>query len=380
MAEDTLENARILLVEDDKSISTLFNYHLTKAGFSVEVAGDGKEGYKKACEYSPQIIISDVMMPIMNGFDFRKKVLNDDKLKGIPFVFLTAKGEDEDVLLGYDLNIEDYIIKSSSMKVVIAKVRAILKSLQKERTKTVEEVQKAADSMSATVVPEKFPQFDDFSIKHWYVPFENVPGGDFIDYFKFDDDNIVVILGDVMGKKWGAFYFAVAYAGYVRSAVRFVLQSTKNLSPSEILNRVNESVFDDERIAEVFITLSVVTINRKEMSAKYCGAGDLPLVHKSDKIEIIKNKGLLLGFSKEGNYKDSEIKLSKGDSLILFTDGITESKKFDTEEMIGEEYIYDMVNNVDSGKELFEAVKDNISQITNNKFSDDVSLICIQSI
>ena len=380
MTDQNLDNAKILLVEDDKSIATLFNYHLTKAGFSVETAGNGKEGYKKACKYNPQIIISDVMMPVMNGFEFRKKVLEDEKLKGIPFVFLTAKGEDEDVLLGYDLNIEDYIIKSSSMKVVVAKVRAILKSLQKERTKTVEEVQKAADSMGATVVPDKFPDFENFNIKHWHVPFQNVPGGDFIDYFKFDDDNIVIILGDVMGKKWGAWYFAVAYAGYVRSAVRFVLQSTKNLSPGEILKKVNESVFNDERISEVFITLSVVTVNKKNMTAKYCGAGDLPLVHKSDKIEIIKSNGLLLGFNNEGEYNDSKIKLSKGDSLILFTDGITESRRIDTDEMIGEEYIYNMIGNVNSDKELIEAVKEDVSIITNNKFADDISLICIQSI
>lgn len=380
MTEENMDNAKILLVEDDNSIATLFNYHLTKAGFSVEIAGNGKEGYQKACIFNPQIIISDVMMPIMNGFEFRKKVLADEKLKGIPFVFLTAKGEDEDVLLGYDMNIEDYIIKSSSMKVVVAKVRAILKSLQKERTKTVEEVQKAADSMGATVVPEKFPQFEGFSIKHWHVPFQNVSGGDFIDYFIFDDHNIVVILGDVMGKKWGAWYFAVAYAGYVRSAVRFVLQSTKNLSPSEILKKVNESVFNDERISEVFITLSVVTVNKKNMTAKYCGAGDLPLVHKSDKIEIIKSNGLLLGFKNEGEYKDSEIKLTKGDSLILFTDGITESTRVDTDEMIGEDYIYNMIGNVNSDEELIGAIKEDVMVITDNKFADDISLICIQSI
>ena len=380
MTENKFENAKLLLVEDDQSISTLFKYNLTKAGFVVEVATNGQDGYEKAEAISPDLIISDVMMPVMNGFEFRKKLLSDENLKGIPFVFLTAKGEDEDVLLGYDLHIEDYIIKSSSIKVVVAKVRAILKSLEKERSKTVEEVQKAADSMGATVVPDSFPSFENFSIKHWHVPFQNVPGGDFIDYFKFDEDNIVIILGDVMGKKWGAWYFAVAYAGYVRSAIRFVLQSAEDLSPSYILSKVNESVFNDERISEVFITLSVVIINKKEMLAKYCGAGDLPLVHKSSEVNIIKNNGLLLGFKKEGEYKDIEIKLSKGDALLLFTDGITESRRIDNDEMIGEEYIYEMIGNANSERELIEIVKEDVSLISNRNFSDDVSLICIQSV
>lgn len=374
------ENAKLLLVEDDKSISTLFKYNLTRAGFSVEVAKNGKEGYETARRIIPSIIISDVMMPVMDGFEFRKKLLNDENLKGIPFVFLTAKGEDEDVLMGYDLNIEDYIVKSSSMKVVVAKVRAILNSLEKERSKTVGEVQKAADNLAATVVPDSYPQFENFSIKHWHLPYQNVPGGDFIDYFKFDDDNIVIVLGDVMGKRWGAFYFAIAYAGYVRSSVRFALQSAKNLSPGEILDRVNESVFNDERISEVFITLSVVIVNKKTMTAKYCGAGDLPLVHKSKSVRIIKSNGLLLGFDKEGEYEDAEIKLSKGDALFLFTDGITESRIAESNEQIGEDYIYKFIEKMNSGNDMIEAVKEEVVSVTNNKFSDDISLICIQSI
>lgn len=371
--------AKILLVEDELNIAKLFEFNLKKAGFTVEIANNGKEGFDMAREVNPDIIISDIMMPETDGFEFRKLILQDTELRKIPFVFLTAKGEEEDILEGYDLDIHDYIIKTASTKIVIAKVNAILSSHKKEKAKVVEEVQQAADNMRATVVPKEFPVFEGYQIRHWHVPFENVPGGDFIDYFKFDDDNMVVILGDVMGKKWGAWYFAVAYAGYVRSAVRFALQSVEDLSPAKIISKVNESVFKDERIAEVFITLSVIIINNKTNKIKYSGAGDLPLVYRKDKVDFILSKGLLLGFDESSEYKDHELDLVPGDELFLLTDGIMESRNHSAEQF-GHEGFLNALKDSPEGADSIEAVKKSFNDHTEGKYEDDVSLIEIKKI
>jgi len=370
-------NGRILLVEDEFNIAKLFNYNLTKAGFQCEVAGNGKEGYELAEKIKPDLIISDVMMPEVDGYEFRRLLLNNPELKQIPFVFLTAKGEEEDILQGYDLEIEDYIIKTSSPKVVIAKVSAILKSLEKERVKVVDEVQKAADSMGTKVVPEEFPQFEGFQIKHWHMPFKSIPGGDFIDYFKLDENNLAIIFGDVMGKRWGAWYFAIAYAGYVRSAARFVLESSSDYQPSHILHKVNESVFKDERIAEVFITLSIIILDKKNKTARYAGAGDLPLIFKSDGVERIISKGVLLGFSKSGEYEDTEIKLKSGDELFLVTDGITEARdKSGT--LYGEDKLMDFIASMNAGQDSMEQIQKEILDYTGGEMDDDVSLIAVK--
>jgi len=377
----TQENSKItgtiLLVEDEFNIAKLFSYNLTKAGFRCEVASNGREGMTLAEKVHPDLIISDVMMPEVDGYEFRKLLLEHDVLKHIPFVFLTAKGDEEDILQGFDLEIEDYIIKTSSPKVVIAKVSAILKSLEKERVKVVDEVQKAADSMGTKTVPDEFPVLDGLQIKHWHMPFKNVPGGDFIDYIKMDDDNLAIILGDVMGKRWGAWYFAVAYAGYVRSAARFVLESTNENSPSHILQKVNESVFKDERISEVFITLSVIIIDNKNKIAKYSGAGDLPLIVKSKEVERIISKGVLLGFSKSGEYEDYELKLTTGDELFLVTDGITEARN-KTGELYGEERFMKFVGSLNGNEDTIEQIKKEILDYTGGEMDDDVSIIAVK--
>jgi sigma-B regulation protein RsbU (phosphoserine phosphatase) len=375
--ENSKTSGTILLVEDEFNISKLFSYNLTKAGFHCEVACNGREGMEVAEKIHPDLIISDVMMPEVDGYEFRKRLLEHPDLKQIPFVFLTAKGDEDDILQGFDLEIEDYIIKTSSPKVVIAKVSAILKSLEKERVKVVDEVQKAADSMGAKTVPDEFPVLEGVQIKHWHMPFKNVPGGDFIDYFKMDDDNLAIILGDVMGKRWGAWYFAVAYAGYVRSAARFVLESSNEYSPSHILQKVNESVFKDERISEVFITLSVIIINTKNKIAKYSGAGDLPLIVKSKVVERIISKGVLLGFSKSGEYEDYELKLTSGDELFLVTDGITEARN-KAGELYGEERFMKFVGSLNGNEDTIEQIKKEILDYTGGEMDDDISVIAVK--
>jgi phosphoserine phosphatase RsbU/P len=369
---------KILLVEDEFNIAKLFKYNLTKAGYLCEVATNGREGLEMADRYKPDLIISDVMMPEVDGFEFRKLLLENPELKKIPFVFLTAKAEEDDILEGYNLEIEDYIVKTSSPKIVLAKVAAILKTLEKERSKVVDEVQRAADSMGVKVVPDEFPKFEGFEIKHWHLPHKNVPGGDFIDYIKIDEDNMIVVLGDTMGKRWGAWYFAVAYAGYVRSATRFVLESSKEYRPSEIIQKVNESVFRDERISEVFITLSIIIINKKNKRLKYSGAGDLPMFYKSSTgVESFSSQGLLLGFSQAGEYEDHEIELKNGDEIFIVTDGITEARNA-SGEMYREEGFVNFLASLKDNEDSIEQIKNEVFRFTGGELDDDLSLIMIK--
>ncbi|MDP2364601.1 MAG: response regulator, partial [Ignavibacteria bacterium] len=314
---------KILFVDDDSSMARLFKYNLEKAGYQCAVANSVDEAMTMIKNQIPDVIVSDIMMPKTDGFEFRKMILDVPSLKDIPFIFLTAKGSEEDILEGYDLGITDYVVKTAGPKLVVAKVTAIVKSLGNERKKVISELQEATSSLRTKVVPDTFPVFDGFSISHLHIPFKGIPGGDFLDYYQLDDNNLVIILGDVMGKKWGAWYFAYAYAGYIRSALRSVLQDSKEYSPSEILQKVNLTVYGDTKISEVFATLSVIIINNQTMQLKYSGAGDIPIIYKQSDGELlrVKSKGLLLGFSKVGEYEDNVLQMKQGDQVYLTTDG-----------------------------------------------------------
>ncbi len=376
------QQAKILLVDDDRSLGMLFQYNLKKEGFKCEYAAGADEGYRKAQEFNPDLIISDIMMPEKDGFEFRRMLLANDSLKGIPFVFLTSKGEEDDILEGYDLGIADYVLKTAGPRVVVAKVSAIVKSLGKERQKAVSELQHAADSMHVKVVPDKTPEFEGFEISQWHQTYKGIPGGDFLDYFVLDENNLAIILGDVMGKKWGAWYFAFAYAGYVRSAIRVVLQNTSELTPSVILQQVNKSVYKDAKVSEVFATLSIVILNKKNKTLKYTGAGDLPLLYLdrvNNKFRKLQSKGLLLGFSPEGGYEDINITLNRNDCIFIVTDGIIESRNSEGEQF-GAKRMSEVIKSISLSDNPMEKLKAEFREFTGGNFEDDISLITIKAL
>lgn len=371
---------RILLVDDDPGLSRMFQYNLERAGFECKTAISAEEGLDLLSVFQPDVIISDIMMPKVNGFEFRKIILEQPKWKSIPFIFLTARSEEQDILDGYEQDITDYVIKTEGPKVIVAKVKAIIKSLSQERQKVVSELHQAADSLRVKVVPETFPEFEGFDIKHLHMPFEGIPGGDFIDYFKIDDSHLAVILGDVMGKKWGAWYFAFAYAGYVRSALRGVFQSSNSFSPSVLLNEVNKSVFKDAKVSEVFSTISAVILDNKNFSATYTGAGDLPLIYKNaidNSVSSIRSKGMLLGFSLNGEYEDTALDVKSGDYLLITTDGIIETRNTGGEQY-GSERLMELTKTFTNGQDEPVEIKKSISEFSDCKYEDDISLITIK--
>ena len=276
------------------------------------------------------------------------------------------------------MGITDYVVKTAGPKLVVAKVSAIINSLGNERKKVISELQEATSSLRTKVVPDTFPVFDGFSISHIHIPYKGIPGGDFLDYYQLDENNLAVILGDVMGKKWGAWYFAYAYAGYIRSALRSVLQNAKDYSPSEILQQLNLTVYGDTKISEVFATLSIIIINNKTNELKYSGAGDIPIIYKNSEGELlsIKSKGLLLGFSKMGDYEDNVIQLKAGEQVYLTTDGITDSRAKSLESF-GEHRLYEIIRDIKTDENSLEIIQRKFDEFTESEYDDDISLILI---
>ena len=103
---------KILIVEDEETISSMYKASMSKAGFEVVLANDGKEGLKIATESKPNLILLDIMMPKMDGFAVLEKLKSDDSTKNIPVVMLTNLGQSEDKEKGRKLGAVDYWVKA----------------------------------------------------------------------------------------------------------------------------------------------------------------------------------------------------------------------------------------------------------------------------
>jgi len=117
---------RILVVDDERDIVDLIRYNLTKEGYDVLVAYNGQEGLAKA-RPAPDLVVLDVMMPVMDGFEACRRLKADPQTSGIPVVFLTAKGGEVDEVVGLELGADDYIQKPISPRKLVARVKAILR-------------------------------------------------------------------------------------------------------------------------------------------------------------------------------------------------------------------------------------------------------------
>ena len=121
------ENAKILLVDDEEDILALLKYNLEKEGFTVETALNGKEGVTKAKDMQPDLVVLDVMMPVMDGMEACVEMREIPSLKDIFIVFLTARGEDYSQIAGYDSGADDYITKPIKPRVLVSKIKALLR-------------------------------------------------------------------------------------------------------------------------------------------------------------------------------------------------------------------------------------------------------------
>ena len=126
---------KILLVDDEKDIVEFLQYNLVQEGFKVITAYNGKEALEKISQ-KPDLIILDVMMPKMNGYDVCSKIRSMDEFKSTPIIFLTAKGGEQAEVMGLNLGADDFIQKPISPKKLTARVKANLRKLETVHTET----------------------------------------------------------------------------------------------------------------------------------------------------------------------------------------------------------------------------------------------------
>jgi len=117
----------ILVVEDDENIQQLVGYNLAKAGFHVLYADNGEQALSLIKRERPELIVLDLMLPGLSGFEICKLVRKDPKTKSLPIVMLTAKSEENDIAAGLDLGADDYITKPFSPKILVSRIKAALR-------------------------------------------------------------------------------------------------------------------------------------------------------------------------------------------------------------------------------------------------------------
>jgi DNA-binding response OmpR family regulator len=129
----------ILIVEDDRNLAGLLKYNLEKAGYGCFHAASGEEALDELQRHAVSLVLLDIMLPGIDGFEVCRRIRQDVQYSDLPIVMLTAKGEEIDKVFGFELGIDDYVVKPFSPRELNLRIRAILKRDRRNRT-SVQEV------------------------------------------------------------------------------------------------------------------------------------------------------------------------------------------------------------------------------------------------
>jgi len=184
---------RILVIDDDKHILELIKLYLDKEGYETVVAADGEEGVQKFKASSPSLVVLDIMLPIMDGWQVCREIRRIDNT---PIIMLTAKGEVFDKVLGLELGADDYILKPFEPKELLARIKAIIR-----RVNSKEEPPELVSYKGLAV------NISDYTVEYDGVRMEMPPKEIELLYFLASHPNKVFTREQLLEQVWGFEYF-----------------------------------------------------------------------------------------------------------------------------------------------------------------------------
>jgi two-component system phosphate regulon response regulator PhoB len=122
-----MSKAQILIVEDDRSLADVLDYNLRQDGYQTVVANDGQDGLRQAKLRTPDLIVLDLMLPLVDGLEICRRLRADPVTRNILVLMLTAKTEETDEVVGFSVGTDDYVAKPFSVKVLLERIRALLR-------------------------------------------------------------------------------------------------------------------------------------------------------------------------------------------------------------------------------------------------------------
>jgi len=121
---------RILVIEDERALTKVLTYNLEREGYEVVVAHDGQEGLRKAQTLLPDLVLLDLMLPVLGGLEVCRELRGGERTRDIPIIMLTAKAEETDQIVGFSLGADDYVTKPFSVKVLLQRIKALQRRVE----------------------------------------------------------------------------------------------------------------------------------------------------------------------------------------------------------------------------------------------------------
>jgi phosphoserine phosphatase RsbU/P len=362
----------ILVVEDEQTLRRLLEYRLQKL-YDVRTAANGEEALARVEEKAPDLIISDIMMPRMDGFALQEALHRKPTTKAIPFIFLTAKADEQSRIRGRNTGVDDYITKPFDIELLLSRIERLL-----ERTRVFQTNLNASigQDFSQRLMPKKLPEFDGYRVGFTSRPLEH-GGGDLFDWTEYQPGKFLITMGDVMGKGLHAKFYAFSFLSYVRGTMHAMLQTTS--SPADLMTRINEVLMKDVVMEDTFASLMIVQWEPDIHRITYTNAGHCrPILTSPNSAGIVDHSEIVLGLDNQAVFTDTVLEIEPGAAFVMYTDGLIEQRSPEGD-MVGEEGLITAVTIARAASNPVDRLLAHVlDQSGTSDFGDDIIVFWLQ--
>lgn len=394
---------KILIAEDEKVSRRLLESRLKKWGYQVTAAEDGQEAWEIFQKEHFSMVISDWMMPKMDGLELLRCIRASERPGYVYTILLTARTEKEDILAGMESGADDFITKPFDKDELLARLKVGLRitDLERDLAQRNQELEKinqrmrkdlqAAAKIQQSLLPAKLPECETANFAWKYVPCDEL-AGDTLNLFYLDEDNIGLYLLDVSGHGVPAALLSVNLSRIINpnpgqsDLLKEQIPGSRGyqlVCPEDVADRLNQR-FPLDSSTEQYFTIQYAQLNVKTGSLTFISAGHPPMIHvkadgSSTAIQVRSMPiGFMVGVGKV--YEEKTLNLKAGERLYFYSDGIIEAMNSEREQY-GVERLTEKLN---SSRELslaksLELITREIDLWTSGLgCGDDVSILALE--
>lgn len=375
----------VLLVDDQEIVAEAVERILQDLpNIKFHYCQDPSKALEMAREVSPTVILSDLVMPEVDGLLLVRFFRADDRFRGVPIIVLSSKEEPKVKAEAFACGANDYIVKLPDKEEFIARIQyhsdAYIRLLQRNeaysqltmsQNRLQEELREAADYVRSAL-PE--PQSGEVQVDWRFIPSTEL-GGDSFGYHWMDEDHFAIYLLDVCGHGVGAALLSISVMNVLRSEG---LPNTNFFDPALVLQGLNK-MFPMESHNQMFFTIWYGVYSKKNRTLTYSSGGHPPAIlltgveKKSPQAQQLKTPGLIIGGMEEGNYVSATCQIGKYATLFIFSDGVFEIAK-DNQEM----HTYNEFVTFLQKEESLDRIVDHAMELNgSSSFQDDFSILKI---
>jgi phosphoserine phosphatase RsbU/P len=387
---------RILIVDDEPFNVEYLEQELEELNYETISAGNGLEALEKVRAQSPDLILLDIMMPQMDGFEVLSRLKADLAVRDIPVIVISADNNLRNVVRGIELGAEDYLPKPFEPTLLYARISSCLekkqlRDLQQLYLKGLEHELDIARDIQLSFLPSELPVADGWESAVYFKAAREV-AGDFYDAFILPDGSLMCVIGDVCGKGVGAALFMALFRSLIRAASTSDIAcggaDLKVLAPAELLQYVIS--FTNHYITEthgdasmLFSTIFMGIFSRKAGTLTYLNCGNEPplLVRKGGAITSLLPTGPVVGVFPDAKFSVCEIPMEVNDMLIAFTDGIPDALNAENVSFSSERLQKLLSGNAVSSEAQIDLIKSVVQQFIGEAGQfDDITLLAVKRV